>query len=45
MEEAVTMIEVALVDLTVVGAVAGLTNRTKMTGQSLFLQVNAWNSK
>lgn len=44
-EEAVTMIGVALVDLTVVGIAAGLTNQMKMTGQSLFPQVNAWNSK
>lgn len=44
-EEVVTMIGVALVDLTVVGIAAGLTNQMKMTGQSLFPQVNAWNSK
>jgi len=44
-EEVATMIGVALVDLTVVGIAAGVTNRMKMTGQSLFPQVNAWNSK
>lgn len=45
MEEVVTMTGVALVDLTVVGIAAGLTNQMRMTGQSLFPQVNAWNSK
>lgn len=44
-EEAATMTGVALVDLTVVEIAAGLTNPMKMTGQSLFPQVNAWNSK
>lgn len=39
------MTGVALVDLTVVETAAGLTNPMKMTGQSLFPQVNAWNSK
>lgn len=44
-EEAATMTGVALVDLTVVETAAGLTNPMKMTGQNLFPQVNAWNSK
>lgn len=39
------MTGVALVDLTVVEIAAGLTNPMKMTGQNLFPQVNAWNSK
>lgn len=44
-EEVATMIGVALVDLTVVEIAAGVTSLMKMTGQSLFPQVNAWNSK
>lgn len=44
-EEVVTMIGVALVDLNVAGIAAGVTNQMKMTGQSLSPQVNAWNSK
>lgn len=44
-EEVATMIGVALVDLTVVEIAVGVTSLMKMTGQSLFPQVNAWNSK